>query len=74
MTNTPSPFAAYFYVSAIDGRKKYMIAGPYLTHAKALAAVDTVRRDAERRDPRAYWMAWGTAGSSREMVTPMGPV
>jgi len=64
----------FFYVSAIDGTKRYLIAGPYPDHAAALAKVDSVRKTAEEIDPRAVFMAWGTAGSDEEIKTPMGAV
>lgn len=51
-----------FYVSAINGRRKALAVGPYRRHGDALAAVEPVRRWAERNlrdvDP---WVAWGTA-------------
>lgn len=71
LSSTPRKF---YYVSAIDGTKKYLIAGPYPDHAAALAKVDHVRREAEEIDPRAVFMAWGTAGSDEEIRTPMGAV
>lgn len=67
-----------YYVSAIsDGSPDapyYFVAGPYPTHAAALAQVGAVRAEAERRDPRAYWMAWGTARTEPDDVrtTPLG--
>jgi hypothetical protein len=66
--------AAHFYVSAIDGTKKFLIAGPYPTHDDALQAVPKVRRAACDQDCRADFMSWGTAGSPRAMRTPMGAV
>jgi len=67
---------SHFYVSAIDGPKRYLIAGPYPTHAAALAKVRTVRDIAYERDGsgRAWFMAWGTAGSDREQKTPLGAI
>lgn len=64
----------FYYVSAIDGPKRYLIAGPYPDHAAALAKVDTVRTEADKLDPRAWFMAWGTAGADEEIKTPMGLV
>lgn len=62
----------FFYVSAIDGRRRHLVAGPYPTHAEALALVDMVLKLADSRDPRAWFMAWGTAGSDVELKTPLG--
>ena len=61
-----------YYVSAIDGDRRYLVAGPYDTHAEALDRVGAVRTHAEQRDPRAHFMAWGTAGSPDAHVTPLG--
>lgn len=63
-----------FYISAIDGSRKFLVAGPYPTHAEALTLVDTVRRQACERDPRGYFMAWGTASSDCTQKTLMGVV
>ena len=49
-----------YFVSAIDGGKKYIVAGPYELHEKAIADVDRVRNIAETADARAIFMAWGT--------------
>lgn len=64
----------FYYVSAIDGSKKYLIAGPYAAHADAAAKVEEVRKKADELDGRAWFMAWGTAGSDAEHTTPMGAV
>lgn len=70
----PDPRPGNYYVSAVDGPRYWMIAGPFSTHAKALAMVDEAREKAEKKDPRAIWMAWGTCrtevGDARK--TPMG--
>ena len=57
----PDPQPGRYYVTAIDGPKRYFLAGPWDTHADALAQVETVRCFAELADPRAIWMAYGTA-------------
>jgi hypothetical protein len=72
MTTTPA--RACYYVSAIDGPRKYLIAGPYPSHDAALAKVQQVRDAANERDGRAWFMAWGTAGSDEGIATPMGTV
>ena len=63
---------AFYYVSAIDGARRYLIAGPYNDHAKALARVDAVNSHACANDGRAHFMAWGTAGSDESFKTPLG--
>ncbi len=63
----------HFYVSSIDGRKRHLVAGPYATHAEALGLVDEVMRHADKLDGRAWFMAWGTAGTEEPMKTPLGP-
>lgn len=57
-----------YFVSAIDGSEAYIMAGPYGTHAQALADVDRARQIADQHDRRAWFMAWGTCrieGSDR---------
>jgi hypothetical protein len=61
-----------FYVSAIDGDRKFLVAGPYGTHNEALAMVAAVNAFACDHDPRACFMAWGTAGSVDPIKTPLG--
>ena len=50
-----------YYVTAIDGQRKYFLAGPWPEHAQALAQVDAVRRFAEPDKRCAVWMTYGTA-------------
>ena len=57
----PDPQPGRYYVTAIDGPKRYFLAGPWEAHGEALAQVEAVRRFAEHTDPRATWMAYGTA-------------
>lgn len=57
-----------YYVTAVDAGRVYTMAGPYATHAAALADVDRAREVAYAHDGRAWFMAWGTArmeGSDR---------
>lgn len=49
-----------YFVSAIDGPRTYLMAGPYETHADALANVDKALNIAYEHDARAWFMAWGT--------------
>lgn len=58
---TPDPRPGAYYVSAIDGPRSALLAGPWPTHAEALAMVDRVRALANELDPRSHWYAFGTA-------------
>ena len=69
-----APPRAFYYVSAIDDTKRYLVAGPYTSHTDAAAKVDHVRAEADKLDGRAWFMAWGTAGSDEKFDTPMGVV
>lgn len=69
--DAPSDDAKHFYVSAIDGPRKHLVAGPYSSHDEAKGMVDHVRKHADS-DPRAHFMAWGTAGSATPLKTPLG--
>ena len=71
----PDPRPGNYYVSAIDGTKRYFIAGPYSTHQAALGHVKEVWALAEKRDPKAVFMSWGTARSEVDdpRKTPLGP-
>lgn len=64
---------AHYYVSAIDGGRHWLIAGPYALHVAALAQVHPASVEAEKGNPRAYFMAWGTCGSDELLATPLGP-
>ena len=55
-----------YYVTAKDGPQWWYMAGPYQTHAEALANVDKALAIADKHDGRAWFMAWGTAHSSTE--------
>jgi hypothetical protein len=59
-TQTPDTRPGPYFVSAIDGTKKYIMAGPYAGHAAALADVDRARDIASNLEGRAHFMAWGT--------------
>lgn len=58
-----------YYVSCIDGPRRSLVAGPYSSHAAALADVDRVRGAAYRVDFKSHWYAWGTAGVSAEVYS-----
>ena len=64
-TEETCPTGANYFVSAIDGSLHYYMAGPYTTHAAALADVDKARAIADKHDPRGCFMAWGTCKSDR---------
>ena len=64
----------YYYVSAIDGPKSYLMAGPYTTHDEALADVDLVQMFCESVDDRSIWMAWGTCCVTTEKSPPLDRV
>ena len=49
-----------YYVSAVDGGRYALLAGPYPSHAAALAQVDAARTIAHELDPRAIWYGYGT--------------
>ncbi len=57
---TPDTAPGPYFVSAIDHGKTYLMAGPYPTHAEALANVDKALNLAYAHDARAWFMAWGT--------------
>lgn len=64
----------HFYVSAIDGSKRFLVAGPYPTHQDALDKVQDTLKKADSLDPRAWFMSWGTASNDKETKTPMGVI
>jgi hypothetical protein len=70
-----NPAHTAFYVSAIDGPKTYLVAGPYDTHQAALDRVEAVRTHADQHDPRAHFMFWGTCSlpqAPEAHKTPLG--
>lgn len=74
MTN---PDHKNFYVSAIDGPRRFLVAGPYSSHKAALERVDVVRAEAcdfrkYASAGRAQFMAWGTASSEDPHPTALG--
>ena len=50
-----------YYVSVIDGTDYRFLAGPFDTHAEALAKVDAARELAIDYDQKAWFYAFGTA-------------
>lgn len=76
MLTKTSPDHVAFYVTAIDGAKTYLMAGPYACHDAAKAAVSPVRAMAAEQDGRAHFMAFGTMGHGADVTplkTPLGP-
>lgn len=59
-----------YYVTAVDGPSWWKMAGPYQTHAEALADVDRAREIANKHDGRAWFMGWGTAHVKAGAVEP----
>jgi hypothetical protein len=72
MTQAPDPQPGHYYVSVIDGGRRGLIAGPWPTHAEALAAVDTVRAIACDVEPRAHFYAFGTARYDKSLTPVAG--
>ncbi len=60
-----------YYVSAIDGPSYWLLAGPYLTHAEALALVDRVKALCHDNHPRSFFYSFGTC---RSEATKLGSV
>lgn len=73
LTDT-NPDHNFFYVSAIDGPRHFIMAGPYGSREVAEGLVNEVRDYCAERDGRAWFMAWGVAGSSEEIKSRLGPV
>jgi hypothetical protein len=63
---------SYYYVSSIDGERRFLVAGPYDTHERALSLVEAVREHVDSLDPRSHFMWWGTAGSDENQATLLG--
>lgn len=62
---------AFFITTARPGAVSF-VAGPYRTHAEALAAFRSVQEYAERVDPRAVWYSFGTARARKDQRTVLG--
>lgn len=61
-----------FYVSAIDGKRRALMLGPFASHEAALARVDACRRKADELDGRAWFWAWGACRLTTEKSLPNG--
>jgi hypothetical protein len=74
------PRPGCYYVSACDGGsrvdandvRRWLVAGPYATHAEALGLVSQVRAHSCHLDPRGVWLAWGTARSEEPIASLLG--
>lgn len=55
-----------FYVSVINGPKRALLRGPFLSHGEALDRVEETRAIAEKLDPWAVFYAFGTVGIKGE--------
>jgi len=64
--------AKHFYVSAINGPRRHIVAGPYGSHEAALSRVGDVRDHAAKSDPFSEHYSWGTSGSAEPLKTPLG--
>lgn len=70
-TQESCPDDARYYVSCVDDNLSiYPMAGPYPTHAEALADVQKAMRAATAVDPKAWWMSWGTFRKLEGKLTP----
>lgn len=54
-----------YFISAVDGNHHFYMAGPYQTHAEALANVNRALEIARKHDGRAWFMSWGTCRNRR---------
>lgn len=62
----------FYYVSAKDGDRTWLLAGPYPEHRTALDMEPEVRERAIAGRPAAVFYAFGTCGSDERFVTPLG--
>ena len=62
MTQTPDTKSGNYYVTAIDGKRHAVLAGPFRdNHQAALDTVDAAKRLAQDLDPKAVFYSFGTA-------------
>jgi hypothetical protein len=64
------PPGANFYVTATDGKKVVALAGPYPTHAEAVAMVDQIKEMALKIDPSTAFASFGTTAMSSNYTKP----
>ena len=71
MTQTADTAPGHYFVTALDGARHALLAGPFKNdHGAALAMVARARIEAEKVDPRAVWYAYGTARFPEDVTTP----
>jgi hypothetical protein len=64
------PFGAKFYVTARDAGRTSLVAGPYDTHAEAIAKLPEAKATAIENEPRAHFYSFGTAAVPRSKARP----
>jgi len=62
-----------YFVSVRDAGRSGFPAGPYATHAEALADVEAVREIAYRLDGMTHFFEWGTARVDGDAAAKLGP-
>jgi hypothetical protein len=67
-----APDGRGFYVSAIKGRKKMMLAGPFRTFGQAHGLKETIRLKVIREYADAWDIAVGTAQGPDDLPTAFG--
>lgn len=61
-----------YYVSLRRGERTSLLAGPFATHAEALAMVQRAADEAEKVDPRTFWDPHGTCSLPFDPANPAG--
>lgn len=61
-----------YYVSLVRGSRTALLAGPFETHAEALAMVDRATALANEVDPRSHFDPFGTVSLPRYPWNPKG--
>lgn len=61
-----------YYVSLRRGERTALLAGPFATHAEALALVQRAAAEAEKVDPRTFWDPHGTCSLPYAATNPYG--
>lgn len=64
------PYGANYYVSVQDSGREMLLAGPFKTHAEAMAAVKRTTEVAHQRDPRSHFYAFGTVAMRHSYTKP----
>jgi hypothetical protein len=61
---------ANYYVSVVDGPQSNLLAGPYKTHAEALAMVEPTRTLANELVPHSHFYSFGTVAMNQVYTKP----